>query len=196
MELDPALARRRPSELSGGQRQRVAIARALAAAPEVLVLDEPVSALDPLVRDRVLALLHRLQRERDLTIVFVSHDLDVVAAVADDVVVMQAGAVVEAGSTAQVFADPQHPFTRELLAAARGDAPARRSRTPSVPDVDAERRRERRGELLHLPRGEGRAAECGDIEVRRSVQSAKIEVLRAHAARVDLVGAAAHEPHA
>ena len=122
VELDPALARRRPSELSGGQRQRVAIARALAAAPEVLVLDEPVSALDPLVRERVLALLLRLQRERDLTIVFVSHDLDVVAAVADDVVVMQAGAVVEAGSAAEVFADPRHPFTRELLAAARGDA--------------------------------------------------------------------------
>jgi len=130
VELDPALARRRPSELSGGQRQRVAIARALAAAPEVLVLDEPVSALDPLVRDRVLALILRLQRERDLTIVFVSHDLDVVAAVADDVLVMQAGAAVEQGRTAQVFADPRHPFTRELLAAARGEA-------PRIPDPDA-----------------------------------------------------------
>ncbi len=83
-----------------------------------MILDEPVSALDPLVRERVLALLLRLQREHDLTIVFVSHDLDVVAAVADDVVVMQDGVVVEQGSTARVFADPRHPFTRELLAAA------------------------------------------------------------------------------
>ncbi|WP_460795078.1 ATP-binding cassette domain-containing protein [Microbacterium sp. GXF0217] len=119
VDLDPELAARRPAALSGGQRQRAAIARALAADPDVLVLDEPVSALDPTVRERVLALLLRLQRDRGLTMLFISHDLDVVAAVADDVLVMKDGAVVEQGRVAEVFAAPQHPFTQELLAAAR-----------------------------------------------------------------------------
>ena len=101
--------------LSRDEAKGAAIARALAADPEVLVLDEPVSALDPSVRERVLRFLGRLQQERQLTMILVSHDLDVVGAVADEVLVMQEGRIVEQGATVDVFASPQHPFTRELV---------------------------------------------------------------------------------
>jgi peptide/nickel transport system ATP-binding protein len=126
--LDGALATRRPDRLSGGQRQRVAIARALAVNPALLVLDEPVSALDVTVRERILDLLRGLQVERDLAMVFVTHDLDVVAGVADDVLVMQNGAVVEEGPVTRVLAAPQHPFTEELVAAAGLTPPDARDR--------------------------------------------------------------------
>ena len=115
--LDPDLADRKPRELSGGQKQRVAIARALAAKPSVLVCDESVSALDVSVRAKILNLLVQIRRDEGIAIVFISHDLAVVSQLADRVVVMQQGEVVEEGPVRDVIDRPQHAYTQKLLQA-------------------------------------------------------------------------------
>ncbi|WP_326703638.1 ABC transporter ATP-binding protein [Streptomyces cyaneofuscatus] len=115
--LDPAHFERYPHEFSGGQRQRIGIARALAAEPKVIVCDEPVSALDVTTQAQVVALLAELQRELDIGLVFIAHDLAVVRQVSDRVAVMRGGLIVEQGSADKVYGDPQDPYTKQLLAA-------------------------------------------------------------------------------
>jgi peptide/nickel transport system ATP-binding protein len=116
IELEPDhYIDRLPSELSGGQKQRIGIARALAAEPKFIICDEVTSALDQLVAEGILRLLDRLQSEFDLAYMFITHDLATVKAIADDVVVMQNGKVVEQGTKAEMFQPPHDPYTELLL---------------------------------------------------------------------------------
>ncbi|MDV3249951.1 ABC transporter ATP-binding protein [Devosia sp. BK] len=115
----PRIARAYPHELSGGQRQRVAVAMALACKPDLLIADEPTTALDVTTQAEILALIDRLVRERNMALLFISHDLPVVANTVSRVIVLRQGEAVEAGTVADVFGNPQHDYTKSLLAAAR-----------------------------------------------------------------------------
>jgi len=152
VRLPPSLRHALPRQLSGGQKQRIAIARAFAGNPELLVADEPVSALDVSVQAAVINLLLRIQAEQRTTLVFISHDLGLVRYLADEVVVMYLGQVMESGPVAALFDPPYHPYTEALLSAV------------PVPDPTVRTTRIRlEGEIpspLNVPRGCRFATRC------------------------------------
>jgi len=133
--LHPDVAQRFPHELSGGQRQRVGIARAIAIEPQLVICDEPVSALDVSIRSQIINLLLDLQESRGLAYLFISHDLDLVEHVSDAVAVMYLGRIVEQASTAMFFAGPRHPYSRALLASSPVPDPHRRAKPAIAGEV-------------------------------------------------------------
>ncbi|MGA6226712.1 dipeptide ABC transporter ATP-binding protein [Streptomyces umbrinus] len=176
--LPPEAAGRLPHEFSGGQKQRIAIARAIAARPEVVVLDEPTSALDVSVQAQVLDLLLTIQQAEDLTYVFISHDLAVVQAVSDRVVVMYAGRVVEVAEAEALFASPAHWYTRALLDAVPSPDPRDRPEPGAMSPLD-----EARPEKLATAQGCAFASRCSHAASRCWAEVPELSTVRAgHAA--------------
>lgn len=130
--LTPNLKERLPHAISGGQRQRISIARALAVKPELLIADEPVSALDASVQAQIINLLEDLRTKLNIALIFVAHDLNVVRHISDTIAVMYLGEIVETAATEALFAQPQHPYTRGLLAAIPQPDPRKRTNAPSI----------------------------------------------------------------
>lgn len=155
--LSPDLQDRYPHELSGGQRQRVLLARALVSKPELLILDEPVSALDISIRAQILNVLMELQRSQRMAMLFITHDLGTVRALADEILVLFAGRIVEAGPTESVLDSPQHPYTQALMGAVPSSDPEVARKTWRSLKSDA-------STLAHSPLGCPYAIRCPMVE--------------------------------
>jgi len=132
VSLDPDTMHRYPHEFSGGQRQRICVARALAPDPDLIVCDEAISALDVSIQAQILNLLEKLQKDRGLTFLFITHDLNVVRYFADRVAIMYLGRIVETGPTERIFETPRHPYTRALIASAPSVDPDHRGVEPAA----------------------------------------------------------------
>ena len=136
--LDETFLSRYPSELSGGQRQRVAIARAIVLDPDLIVADEPTSALDVSVQLQIIKLLEKLKKQRNISLMFISHDLNVVGNIADRIVVLYRGKIMEKGNTADIIKNPKHPYTKILFDSLPPDHPSHRKDLKKIPEIERE----------------------------------------------------------